>query len=135
MCTYSFQKKIRLDVGVENLARGIVHPTSVLLDSGTNGIFIDQVWAEQMGLPLVKLDIFVPVYNNNTQRCRITKTNINVGGCITHKCSFVVEYQGHREQVTAEATQLGKINLILVWTWLFEHNPEIDWQTGVVTLS
>ncbi|EGO23775.1 hypothetical protein SERLADRAFT_349338, partial [Serpula lacrymans var. lacrymans S7.9] len=32
-------------------------------------------------------------------------------------------------------TQLGKINLILGWTWLFKHNPEIDWQTGVVTLS
>ncbi|EGN92813.1 hypothetical protein SERLA73DRAFT_17672, partial [Serpula lacrymans var. lacrymans S7.3] len=56
-------------------------------------------------------------------------------GCIMHKCSFVVEYQGHREQVIAEATQLGKINLILGWTWLFKHNPEINWQTGVVTLS
>ncbi|EGO04897.1 hypothetical protein SERLA73DRAFT_44183, partial [Serpula lacrymans var. lacrymans S7.3] len=90
-------------------------------------IFIDQVWAEQIGLPLVKLDISIPVYN--------VDGTLNVGGCITHKCSFVVEYQGHRERVTAEATQLGKINLILGWTWLFKHNPEIDWQTEVVTLS
>ncbi|EGN93555.1 hypothetical protein SERLA73DRAFT_78442 [Serpula lacrymans var. lacrymans S7.3] len=63
MCTYLFQKEIRLDVGVENLARGIVHPTSTLLDSGANSIFIDQVWAEQIGLPLVKLDVSIPVYN------------------------------------------------------------------------
>ncbi|EGO30981.1 hypothetical protein SERLADRAFT_340663, partial [Serpula lacrymans var. lacrymans S7.9] len=56
----------------------------------------------------------IPVYN--------VDGTLNVGGCITHKCSFV-------------ATQLGKINLILGWTWLFKHNPEIDWQTGVVTLS
>ncbi|EGN95142.1 hypothetical protein SERLA73DRAFT_77155 [Serpula lacrymans var. lacrymans S7.3] len=51
MHTYVFQKEICLDVGVENLARGIIHPTSAPLDSGANGIFIDQVWAEQIGLP------------------------------------------------------------------------------------
>ncbi|EGO30264.1 hypothetical protein SERLADRAFT_344829, partial [Serpula lacrymans var. lacrymans S7.9] len=110
MRTYIFQKEICLDVGVENLAWGIVHPTSTLLDSGANRIFIDQVWAEQIGLPLVKLDVSIPVYN--------VDGTLNVGGCITHKCSFVVEYQGHRERVTAKATQLGKINLILGWPWL-----------------
>ncbi|EGO04946.1 hypothetical protein SERLA73DRAFT_43940, partial [Serpula lacrymans var. lacrymans S7.3] len=51
---------------------------------------------------------------------------LNPGGCITHKWSFVVKYQGHRERVTTKATQLGKINLILGWTWLFKHNPEIN---------
>ncbi|EGO19180.1 hypothetical protein SERLADRAFT_340028, partial [Serpula lacrymans var. lacrymans S7.9] len=95
--------------------------TSALLDQALTGIFIDQAWA-QIGLPLVKLDVSIPVYNIDG--------TLNAGGCIMHKCSFVVEYQGHRERVTAEATQLGKINLILGWTWLFKHNPEIDWQTG-----
>ncbi|EGO04901.1 hypothetical protein SERLA73DRAFT_27574, partial [Serpula lacrymans var. lacrymans S7.3] len=69
----------------------------------------------------------IPVYNIDG--------TLNVGGHIMHQCSFVVEYQGHREQVTAEVTQLGKINLILGWIRLFKHNPEINWQTGVVTLS
>ncbi|EGN97972.1 hypothetical protein SERLA73DRAFT_74231 [Serpula lacrymans var. lacrymans S7.3] len=94
MHTYLFQKEICLDVGVENLAWGIVHPTSALLDSGANRIFIDQVWAERIGLPLVKLDVSIPV-------------------------SITLMYQGHRERVTAEATQLGKINLILGWTVRF----------------
>ncbi|EGO03475.1 hypothetical protein SERLA73DRAFT_69344 [Serpula lacrymans var. lacrymans S7.3] len=101
MCTYLFQKEICLDIGVENLARDIAHPTSALLDSGANRIFIDQVWAEKIRLPLVKLDASIPVYN--------TDSTLNAGG--------------------------WKINLILGWTWLFKHNPEIDWQTGVVTLS
>ncbi|EGO02656.1 hypothetical protein SERLA73DRAFT_47917, partial [Serpula lacrymans var. lacrymans S7.3] len=96
---------------------GIVHPTSALLDSGANSIFIDQVWAEQVGLPLVKLDISIPVYN--------VDGTLNAAGCITHKYSFVVECQGHREPVTAKATQLGKINSILGWAWLYKHNPEI----------
>ncbi|EGN92101.1 hypothetical protein SERLA73DRAFT_18485, partial [Serpula lacrymans var. lacrymans S7.3] len=84
-----------------------VHSTSALLDSGANNIFIDQVWAEQIGLPLVKCNVSIPIYN--------VDGTLNVGGCIMHKCSFVVEYQGHRERVTAKATQLLKINLILGW--------------------
>ncbi|EGO04030.1 hypothetical protein SERLA73DRAFT_41766, partial [Serpula lacrymans var. lacrymans S7.3] len=88
--------------------------TNALLDLGANSIFIDQVWAEQIRLPLVKLDVSILIYNIDS--------TLNTGGCITHKCSFVVEYQGHRERVTAKATQLGKINLILGWTWLSKHN-------------
>ncbi|EGO04446.1 hypothetical protein SERLA73DRAFT_44602, partial [Serpula lacrymans var. lacrymans S7.3] len=63
--------------------------TSALLDSGANSIFINQVWAEQIGLPLVKLDVSIPIYNIDS--------TLNAGGCITHKCSVVVEYQEHRE--------------------------------------
>ncbi|EGO02555.1 hypothetical protein SERLA73DRAFT_47502, partial [Serpula lacrymans var. lacrymans S7.3] len=63
--------------------------TTILLNSDANSIFIDQVWAEQNGLPLVELYVFIPVYN--------VDGTLNMGGCITHKCSFVVEYQGHRE--------------------------------------
>ncbi|EGO24691.1 hypothetical protein SERLADRAFT_438309 [Serpula lacrymans var. lacrymans S7.9] len=80
MRTYLFQKEIHLDVGVENLAQGIVHLISALLNSGANRIFIDQVWAEQIGLPLVKLDVSIPVY--------YVDGTLNTGGCITHKCSF-----------------------------------------------
>ncbi|EGO30801.1 hypothetical protein SERLADRAFT_344390, partial [Serpula lacrymans var. lacrymans S7.9] len=69
----------------------------------------------------------IPIYN--------VDGSLNAGDCITHKCFFVAKYKGHRERVTAKATQLGKINLILGWTWLFKPNTEINWQTGVATLS
>ncbi|EGO04789.1 hypothetical protein SERLA73DRAFT_42384, partial [Serpula lacrymans var. lacrymans S7.3] len=61
--------------------------TSALLDSGANGIFIDQLWEELNGLPFVKLDMSIPVYN--------VDGTLNAGGCIMHKCSFVIKYQGH----------------------------------------
>ncbi|EGO28329.1 hypothetical protein SERLADRAFT_346612 [Serpula lacrymans var. lacrymans S7.9] len=77
MHTYLFQKKICLNVCVEDLARGTVHPRSALLDSSTNSIFIDQVLAEQNGLPLVKLDVSIPIYNIDG--------TLNAGGCITHR--------------------------------------------------
>ncbi|EGO02848.1 hypothetical protein SERLA73DRAFT_70333 [Serpula lacrymans var. lacrymans S7.3] len=79
MCTYLFQKEIRLNVGVENLAQGMVHPTSALFDSGANSIFTDQVWAEQVGLPLVKLDVSILVYN-------VTKPD-KPGLCQSSHCS------------------------------------------------
>ncbi|EGN95122.1 hypothetical protein SERLA73DRAFT_38246, partial [Serpula lacrymans var. lacrymans S7.3] len=59
-----------------------------------------------------------------------TNGTLNAGCYIIYKYSFVVEYQGHREQVTTKVTQLGKIDLILGYAWLFKHNPEIDWQIG-----
>ncbi|EGO05009.1 hypothetical protein SERLA73DRAFT_43588, partial [Serpula lacrymans var. lacrymans S7.3] len=69
-------------------------------------------------LPLQKLNVSIPIYNIDG--------TLNAGGYITHKWLFVVEYQDHREHITAEVTQLGKINLILGCTWLVKHNPEID---------
>ncbi|EGO30441.1 hypothetical protein SERLADRAFT_345173, partial [Serpula lacrymans var. lacrymans S7.9] len=97
--------------------------TSALLDSDANSVFIDQVWAEQNGLPLVKLDMSIPVYNIDG--------TLNMGGCIMHKCSFIVKYQGHRERVTAKATQLGKINLILGWTCYLNTNLRLTGRQGL----
>ncbi|EGN97626.1 hypothetical protein SERLA73DRAFT_75293 [Serpula lacrymans var. lacrymans S7.3] len=77
MRTYLFQKEIHLDIGVENLAWGIVHPTSALLDSGANRIFIDQVWAEKIGLPLVKLDMSIPIYNIDSTLNAVSCTKVD----------------------------------------------------------
>ena len=46
-----------------------------------------------------------------------------------------MEYLGHREELTAEVTNLGKNSLILGYTWLQKHNPAIDWQTGVIKFT
>ena len=46
-----------------------------------------------------------------------------------------MEYLGHREELTAEVTNLGKNSLILGYMWLQKHNPSIDWQTGVIKFT
>ena len=46
-----------------------------------------------------------------------------------------MEYLGHREELTAEVTNLGKNSLILGYTWLQKHNPMIDWQTGMIKFT
>ena len=59
----------------------------------------------------------------------------NSAGSITHSVELVVEFQGHREKVTAEVTDLGKNPFILGFSWLQHHNPEIDWSKGTVKMT
>ena len=41
----------------------------------------------------------------------------------------ILQVDGHMERTTFVVTNLGKQDIILGFTWLQEHNPEIDWQT------
>ncbi len=48
---------------------------------------------------------------------------------------LILWYKRHGERILLAVTNLGKKNLILGYTWLREHNPEIDWETREVKLS
>jgi hypothetical protein len=98
-----------------------------LLDSRANAIYIDKAYAQKMKLPLILLADPIPVYNiDGTQ---------NAAGSITHCAKIIIQFQEHRERVTAEVTDLGKNQMILGYTWLSHHNPEIDWTTGIIQMT
>ena len=59
----------------------------------------------------------------------------NSAGNITHLANIIIDYQGHCEKVTAEVTDLGKNQVILRYTWLKKHNPDIDWTNGEVKMT
>ena len=54
---------------------------------------------------------------------------------ITHCAEIIIQFQEHHEKVTAEVTDLEKNQIILSYTWLLCHNPEIDWTTGTVKMT
>ena len=101
--------------------------TKALLNSGANTIYIDKAYAQKMKLPLTPLSNPVPVYNIDGTR--------NATRSITHCAEIIIKVQEHREKVTAEVTDLGKNQMILSYTWLLHHNPEIDWTTGIVKMT
>ena len=103
------------------------HTVSALLDSGTNATFIDISVIGQLGLPLTPLDSPIRVFNVDGSR--------NSAGDVTHMTTITMEYLRHREELTAEVTNLGKNSLILGYTWLKKHNPTINWQTGVIKFT
>src|SRR6266702_4218928 len=76
---------------------------------------------------MTKLSHDIPVFNVDGTK--------NSAGNITHSMELIIDYNGHREKITAEVTDIGKNLLILGYTWLAKHNLEIDWQTGSVKLT
>jgi len=68
----------------------------------------------------------IPVYNVNGTP--------NEGGAIHKIADVILWYNGHAERTQFVITQLGKQSMILGFTWLHEHNPEINWQTKEVCM-
>ena len=119
--------ELLLDVGIAMRRSQNYQTIPALLDSGANATFIDISVAGRLGLLLIPLDTPICVFNVDGSR--------NSAGDVTHTTTISIEYLGHREELTAEVTNLGKNSLILGYTWLQKHNPMIDWQTGVIKFT
>jgi len=46
----------------------------------------------------------------------------------------MVQYKEHSEQATFHVTSIGQTTIILGHMWLMEHNPEIDWHMGDISM-
>jgi len=53
----------------------------------------------------------------------------NESGSITEIVDAILCFDGHSERTMFAVTNLGRQDIILRFTWLEEHNPEIDWKT------
>ena len=95
-----------------------------LLDCGATGLFMDLKWAKGNYISMTKLEYPILVYNVDGSR--------NSVGSIIHKATLIMIHKGHREKVMFKICDLGKINVIIGYTWLKKHNPEIDWSTGEI---
>ena len=60
---------------------------------------------------------------------------LNQGGLITHEVTLMLLHKGHKEKVVSEVCDLGKSTVIIGYTWLQKHNPEIDWKTGDIKFT
>ena len=60
---------------------------------------------------------------------------LNQEGSISEEIDLLMVYQNHSEKATFAVCDLGDKAAIIGHTWLFRHNPEIDWQNGKVLFS
>ena len=88
---------------------------------------MDQDYVECNPLSTRKLQHAIPVFN-------VDGTH-NEAGSITEIVDTILQYNGHTERMSFAVTNLGKQDIILGFTWLQEHNPEINWQTQKVVMS
>ena len=91
---------------------------NALLDCGATGLFMDMKWAKGNFISMTELEYPILVYNVDGSQNSI--------GSITHEAMLIMIYKGHREKVTFKICDLGKVNLIIGYTWLKKHNLEIN---------
>ncbi len=117
-----------LTVGLNELETtdtGSEFHTNALVDSGATSSFIDSDFVCRIATR--KLSQPVPVLN--------VDGTPNEGGQIMEVVDLILRCGRHSERILLAVTNLGKKNLILGYTWLREHNPEINWETREVKLS
>ena len=90
-----------------------------LLDSGATGCYMDESLARELGLNLKKLAHPIPVYN-------VDRTP-NEGGPIWFVISLRLKIRDHVETITFAITNTGPNKIILRHSWLWRHNPNVDW--------
>ena len=98
-----------------------------LIDSGATGRFIESEYVKSCRIATRTLSRPIPVFN--------VDGSPNEAGAITEVVSCILRFEAHTERAIFYVTRLGKEHLILGHSWLREHNPEINWQTGKVSMT
>ena len=101
--------------------------TEAMVDTGATGDFIDQDFVARAKLPTHKLSQPIPVYN--------VDGTANEAGSIHEVVDMIMTYNQHSERILLAVTRLGKQSMILGFTWLDKHNPEIDFRARTVKMT
>uniref|UniRef100_A0A0W0GF26 RNA-directed DNA polymerase n=2 Tax=Moniliophthora roreri TaxID=221103 RepID=A0A0W0GF26_MONRR len=109
---------IQYNVGTE------IVETKALIDSGAGGRFICEEEARKLKKPWTKLNKPIKVFNVDGTRNKI--------GWITHSVTIDITIGDRSMKETLLISGLGPERVILGLPWLQDHNPDIDWVTGVV---
>ncbi|ESK81798.1 hypothetical protein Moror_16781 [Moniliophthora roreri MCA 2997] len=98
--------------------------TKALIDSGAGGHFICEEEAQKLKKPWTRLEKPIKVFNVDGTRNKI--------GWITHSVTIDITIGDRSMEETLLISGLGPERVILGLPWLQDHNPDIDWVTGVV---
>jgi len=89
-----------------------------MVDTGATGDFIDQDFVTRAKLLTRKLSQPIPVYNVDGM--------LNEARSIHKVVDVIMTYNRHSEHILLTVTCLSKQSMILGFTWLDKHNPEIN---------
>ena len=93
--------------------------TSMFLDSGAMGMFINREFVHKHQLEMTPLSSPIPVRNvDGTQ---------NENGPITEEVEVILGFGDHSECCKLTVVNLGQQMVIVGHPWLLLHNPEVDW--------
>jgi len=116
-----------LPIEVSTIDTSEMHSVKALLDSGATGNFIDQDFVRTKGINTQSISCPIPVYNMDGSP--------NEAGQISEVVDMVLHYKTHSERTLLAVSSLGRQSMILGYTWLKDHNPEVNWQTREVQMN
>jgi len=114
-----------IEVSTTNTSK--MHFVKALLDSGATGNFIDRDFVQTKGINTQSISRPIPVYN--------VDGSPNEAGQISKVVDVVLHYKTYSKRTLLAVSSLGRQNMILGYTWLKDHNPEVNWQTGEVQMN
>jgi len=118
---------IILPIEVSTTNTSEVYSVKALLDSRAMDNFIDRDFVQTKGINTRSISCLIPVYNVNGFS--------NEAGQISEVVDVVLHYKTHSKRMLLAVSSLGRQNMILGYTWLNDHNPEVNWQTGEVQMN
>jgi len=118
---------IILPIEVSTTNTSEVHSIKALLDSGATGNFIDRDFVQMKGINTWSISRPIPVYN--------VDGSPNKAGQILEVVDMVLRYKTHSKRTLLAVSSLGRQSMILDYTWLKDHNPEVNWQTREVQMN
>jgi len=121
------RSSIILPIEISTMDTSKVHSIKALLDSGATGNFIDQNFVRMKGISTQSILCPIPVYNINSSP--------NEASQISEVVDVVLYYKTHSERTLLTVSSLRRQSMILSYTWLKDHNPEVNWQTGEVQMN
>jgi len=98
-----------------------------MVDTGATRDFIDQDFVAQVKLLTCKLSQPILVYN--------VDGTLNEAGSVHEVVDVIMTYDQHSERILLAVTHLSKQSMILGFTWLDKHNPEIDFHARSVKMT
>src|SRR6266540_4965797 len=101
--------------------------SEAIVNTGATGDFINQDFVRNAKLLTRKLSQPILVYN--------VDGTPNEAGSIHEVVDMIMTYGGHSERILLAVTRLGKQSMILGFSWLKKHNPEIDFHAGTVKMT
>jgi len=118
---------IILPIEVSTTDTSEVHSVKALLDSRATGNFIDRDFIRTKGINTRSIFRPILVYN--------VDSSPNEAGQISEVVDVVLHYKTHSKRMLLAVSSLRKQNMILGYTWLKDHNLEVDWQTREVQMN
>jgi len=104
-----------------------VHSNKAFLDCGVTGSFFDRDFVYNKGINTQSISYPIPMFNVNGTP--------NKAGQISKVIDIMLWYNTHLKWILFMVSSLGKKDLILEYSWLKDHNLEVDWQRGKVLMT